>query len=880
MIKNESYDGKADVYSFSIVLWELYTRRVPYRSLNLSPSQLVVKVVRDGLRPDIPKDCPKKLQKLLQSCWHRDAAQRPTFAAILKTLEGFLADKAMLRHKPGEKKKSKGTGSAAAAADADQQEEDGGGDEVETVGAPTDELQAAFEVLVGSAAGSDKPGDSAGWMADSKEVEVSNVRLLSESEQLALGTSETTIVEDGSVQPVLLHTIQQQHPLSSPASVAAAPIVGLSPSVTAIVAPSAASSRASSRLGMTLKLRSHRVYRGKFRGRSVIVKKCTLSDLARTSAAPAAPSGRMAPASSTVQLSSFGSAASDDVSIPSDLTEIDHRALHTLLSRAASLRHPNIVLLMAAYVEFDHVGIVEEDVSRGSLSRILADQSVAIEWDQSLQFLIDAASALNYLALSGVGGGVHPDLKTSRLLVTTNWRVKLSGCAFTDLDRKLGIMAREAGAKKTPYNGPMHQHSGSLSTLQQQDSAASPLYEADVSLWTAPEYFDDDPLRALSSSDNSSGRSLSASVYSFSLIMWHVVLRSLPHAGKFGPKLRAKIKDGMRLPIPNSLSPKFRALIKSCWASDPAARPGFGAILTALQQIKRDGPPRIVLDHSNSLVYRKAATVFAHASKDELTVLKDWGRNRGQKGDMVIAASSSTLASAALPSGPALAAFHATFTDLYLCDSRVFSSSYEPTGRFEHEYRKVGMVRAKRMDEPFAIRTGGGEGPSTVELAAAAAAAASSLYPPPSFPTSTSSSADTAPSLLIVEQGNAGDYIVQNEKGDQWCVEGKVMESSYVVVQEEGKDDAAARSATAANTAAASKLARPSISSRAPPQSTSSSAPPASVQLVGLGAGNLVQASPASSLAPPKQARSGPKHSTASSKKQSTKRVADSSAQQ
>ena len=44
MIKNEAYDAKADVYSFGIVCWEMYTRQIPYRELGLQPAHLVVQV--------------------------------------------------------------------------------------------------------------------------------------------------------------------------------------------------------------------------------------------------------------------------------------------------------------------------------------------------------------------------------------------------------------------------------------------------------------------------------------------------------------------------------------------------------------------------------------------------------------------------------------------------------------------------------------------------------------------------------------------------------------------------------------------------------------------------------------------------------------------
>ena len=84
MIKNEPYDEKSDVYSFGVCLWEMYTRRIPYRSLVLSPSQLVVKVVKEHLRPAIPKSCPKPFAKLMEKCWHPVPEHRPVLLALTK----------------------------------------------------------------------------------------------------------------------------------------------------------------------------------------------------------------------------------------------------------------------------------------------------------------------------------------------------------------------------------------------------------------------------------------------------------------------------------------------------------------------------------------------------------------------------------------------------------------------------------------------------------------------------------------------------------------------------------------------------------------------------------------------------------------------------
>ena len=100
MIKNDPYGEAADVFSFAICLWEMYTRKIPYRDLGLNPSHLVVKVVKEHLRPPIPKQCPKAFKNLMEKCWNPVAEKRPTFAQILKVMEGFMQDPAILNHKP------------------------------------------------------------------------------------------------------------------------------------------------------------------------------------------------------------------------------------------------------------------------------------------------------------------------------------------------------------------------------------------------------------------------------------------------------------------------------------------------------------------------------------------------------------------------------------------------------------------------------------------------------------------------------------------------------------------------------------------------------------------------------------------------------------
>ncbi|KAF0895878.1 hypothetical protein E2562_016601 [Oryza meyeriana var. granulata] len=84
VISHEPYNNKADVYSFSIVLWELMTSKIPYK--DLSPLQAAVGV-RQGLRPQLPENAHPRLLNLMQRCWQAVASHRPSFSDIITELE-------------------------------------------------------------------------------------------------------------------------------------------------------------------------------------------------------------------------------------------------------------------------------------------------------------------------------------------------------------------------------------------------------------------------------------------------------------------------------------------------------------------------------------------------------------------------------------------------------------------------------------------------------------------------------------------------------------------------------------------------------------------------------------------------------------------------
>ena len=84
---NMAIIGKpVDVYSYGILLWTLWTQKLPYSDLRVkNPFQLMVKVT-SGFRPSVPNEMPKVLADLMQKCWTGSPNKRPTFDEIIAEL--------------------------------------------------------------------------------------------------------------------------------------------------------------------------------------------------------------------------------------------------------------------------------------------------------------------------------------------------------------------------------------------------------------------------------------------------------------------------------------------------------------------------------------------------------------------------------------------------------------------------------------------------------------------------------------------------------------------------------------------------------------------------------------------------------------------------
>jgi serine/threonine protein kinase len=82
------YSVKVDVYSFGMVLWELWEKKRPFDEY--SSRFDIIDAVRAGKRPPISENCPPTFKSLIQRCWQAEPSRRPTMNYIVRYLKDEL----------------------------------------------------------------------------------------------------------------------------------------------------------------------------------------------------------------------------------------------------------------------------------------------------------------------------------------------------------------------------------------------------------------------------------------------------------------------------------------------------------------------------------------------------------------------------------------------------------------------------------------------------------------------------------------------------------------------------------------------------------------------------------------------------------------------
>lgn len=81
-----------DVYSYAIVLWEIWSRVLPWNEVKETGVRFVQRLrdlVDAGVRPQLPESCesaPDGYQALMERCWAGRPDHRPNFPTILESL--------------------------------------------------------------------------------------------------------------------------------------------------------------------------------------------------------------------------------------------------------------------------------------------------------------------------------------------------------------------------------------------------------------------------------------------------------------------------------------------------------------------------------------------------------------------------------------------------------------------------------------------------------------------------------------------------------------------------------------------------------------------------------------------------------------------------
>ena len=88
---------KSDIYSLSLVFWELHSSEIPFADKE-SKTQIMWAVGKKQERPPIPDATPESMKLLMKDCWQNDFRQRPDAEEVVRKLFSIRQDKFKTRH--------------------------------------------------------------------------------------------------------------------------------------------------------------------------------------------------------------------------------------------------------------------------------------------------------------------------------------------------------------------------------------------------------------------------------------------------------------------------------------------------------------------------------------------------------------------------------------------------------------------------------------------------------------------------------------------------------------------------------------------------------------------------------------------------------------
>jgi len=241
------------------------------------------------------------------------------------------------------------------------------------------------------------------------------------------------------------------------------------------------------------------------------------------------------------------------VKILHPLTELSNEMIQDFYNEVrvlSMLNHPNVVKYVGGCTKIGAWSIVMEYVPGGNLMEVLANPVLMIPFKLVLKMALDIAKGIHYLHSLGI---LHLDLKSPNLLVQS-----------LSLGSKVNIKVADFN---TCINRSRLTHFFTPSNIEDDGKKGT-------TLWMAPEV-----IRGALYSEK-------CDVYSFGIILWELVTRTLPYSNiSFNCQIEEKVLEGMRPPRPENVDLQYCQLMEQCWHQDPEERPLFDSVIHSLGKI-------------------------------------------------------------------------------------------------------------------------------------------------------------------------------------------------------------------------------------------------------------------------------------------------------
>lgn len=88
-MERQVYSKASDVFSFGVLLFEIFAREVPWSGVN---NIMACQKVLNGERMKLSKRLPRSMRRLMLGCWAQQPKDRPRMSSVQKEIADLLAD--------------------------------------------------------------------------------------------------------------------------------------------------------------------------------------------------------------------------------------------------------------------------------------------------------------------------------------------------------------------------------------------------------------------------------------------------------------------------------------------------------------------------------------------------------------------------------------------------------------------------------------------------------------------------------------------------------------------------------------------------------------------------------------------------------------------